>query len=80
MSQSEDKSARLAAALRANLGRRKAQARARRETPESDSPAGTAPAAAPPAPDTGRDLGVAREGGSEGGSGHSEIVPAGKPR
>ncbi|MFG1393353.1 hypothetical protein [Xanthobacter agilis] len=68
MSQPQDKTSRLAAALKANLARRKAQSRARRDAADADHGAV-------------RDAtGAAREGGISGGPGESPIVPDGKAR
>jgi hypothetical protein len=70
MSQPQDKTSRLAAALKANLARRKAQSRARRDAADTDADHGAV-----------RDAtGVAREGGISGGPGESPIVPDGKAR
>ncbi|MFG1479911.1 hypothetical protein V5F53_14815 [Xanthobacter sp. V4C-4] len=71
MSQPSDKSARLAAALRANLARRKDQARARRQPATPDAP----PPTAARAPNDG-----ARAGGIEEPSGEPAIVPDEKAR
>lgn len=66
-SQPQDKAARLAAALKANLARRKAQARARNDS----SPAGSAPGEEDPA---------ARESSITSEPGEAAIVPTGKAR
>lgn len=70
MSQSQDKAARLAAALKANLARRKAQARARSE---ADPPEHTLPAGR-----EGDD--AACKSGIGGGTHEPVIVPDGKAR
>lgn len=78
MSQPPDKSARLAAALRANLARRKAQTRARREAPDPAPPEQETPA--PPATGTGAAPDIARDDGIESGPGAAIIVPGEKAR
>lgn len=71
MSQPQDKTARLAAALKANLARRKAQTRARNEagSPDEASPL-----------DGGAERDTARNGGNGNGPGEAAIVPDGKAR
>ncbi|MFS8039252.1 hypothetical protein ACI7BZ_20210 [Xanthobacter sp. AM11] len=93
MADEKEKSERLAAALRANLLRRKAQARARREEPAPASPApgpdlpqagpGSVPAG-PPMPQGQGDGGApdaevsARGSGAPAASGAPRIVPEGE--
>ena len=73
MASDTDRSDRLAAALRANLQRRKSQARARRAPQESDAPA------APTAASTEASGGNPATGGSSAPSeGKPAIVPEGE--
>ncbi len=65
MAEEKDKTERLAAALRANLARRKAQGKARREEAEHASPAG----------DDATEVGDP----SAPGSAQGDVVPRGKP-
>lgn len=67
MSDPSDKTARLAAALKANLARRKAQTRARRDAPPAGEPVVTAPDTTRSGSDTPQDS-------------EPEIVPGGKAR
>lgn len=73
MASDTDRSDRLAAALRANLQRRKSQARARRAPQESDAPS------APTTPSTEASGGNPATGGSSAPSeGKPAIVPEGE--